>query len=59
MGRREKGCFKVCIEQWNWREPLGISDSKNPLKVVKDLKKEKYLGSCACRREAVLGEKSE
>lgn len=59
MGRQEKGCFKVCIEQWNWKEPLSISDSKNPLTVLKDLKKEKYLGSCACRREAVQGEKAE
>jgi len=55
MGRHEKGCFKVCVEQWNWTETLSISDSKNLLKVLKDLKKEKYLESCACRREAALG----
>lgn len=51
MGSHEKGCFKVCIEQWDWKDPLSTSDSKNPLKVLKDLKKEKYLGPCACRRK--------
>lgn len=58
-GRHEKGCFKVCREQWDWREPLSISDSKNPLKVLRDLKRKKYRGFCACRREAVPGETSE
>lgn len=55
--RYEKGYFKVHKEQWGWRDPLDISDNKNPSKVLKD--KKKSLGFCACRREAVPGEKSE
>lgn len=55
--RYEKGYFKVRKEQWGWRDPLDISDKKNPWKVLKDMKKS--LGFCACRREAVPGEKSE
>lgn len=56
-GKYEKGYFKVCKEQWDWRNPLSISDNKNPLKVLQDMKKS--LGSRVCRTEAVPGEKSE
>lgn len=38
-GKYEKGYFKVCKEQWDWRNPLSISDNKNPLKVLQDMKK--------------------
>lgn len=38
----DMGRFEVrCMEQWDWREPFSISESKNPLQVLKGLEKEK------------------